>query len=253
MAGLLFFFGKLFRGSADNIGRGDKMPIEGGDVKLFWNTWRYDPNNLDYDIELHARNVGLKYGVEGVTPQVLRMAMQSQDTHVGGCNLYKDNPVIVRERLQAIVRSLQGPSDIDRIIDGLLWLRNAVKKAILFIFGLRRSASAAAPALEAHPTPEQVAIDAIKAQAETPRVDRTPEQVVIDAMRPPVEAASHGIAPLFSPQGAQGMVGPQQAQMPPLQMIQMQNAAAVQGAIQMMQVRAAAPVVMPVMPFIDIP
>jgi hypothetical protein len=230
------------------------MPIEGGDVKIFCSINDGDPNYFGYDVEAHARNVGLKYGVEGVTPEVLRMAMGfAGDTHVGGCELYKDNPFIVRERLQAIVRSQQGPTEMDYIFNALVWVVNKVKGAILSLFGMRpmmNADPASSPVVA--PTPEQIVIDAIETQPAASSAAQTPEQVVITAIEASGEVNSRGITPLFATQGAP--VSMQTVQPSTIQMLQMQQmqagAAVMQGAAQMTR---PAMTVMPVIPFIDIP
>lgn len=226
------------------------MPIEGGDIRFPCGAGDGDLNYYGYDIEAHARNVGLKYGVEGVTPEVLRMATQSQDTHLGGCALYRDNPQIVKERLQAIVRSQQGPTELDYIFDALAWIARTVKGLVLAIFGIRPPGASETVATASAPTPEQIVIDAIEAQPQAPTAP-TPEQVVITAIQASGEVNSRGIAPLFAapqqspPATPAGQLSPVQM----LQMQQMQSAAVLQGAAQMIQ---PVPVV-PVMPFIDIP
>lgn len=116
------------------------MPIEGGSDLRCYQGPRYE--SWFEDEAARTAGVSRKYGVE-VTPQTLRLAEMSGETHCGGCLLYRNNPEIVRERLLAIARAnSEGGKKgwADYLIEALDWTAGLFSRAFAALFrrGSRR-------------------------------------------------------------------------------------------------------------------
>lgn len=215
--------------------------VDGGGVRLFpEQEYRFG----NYDIVAHAAGVSRKYGID-VTPGMLEQATMSQDTHLGGCNLYNKDCDIVRERLLAIGRDQKSKGPLDYIFDGLEWLEKKISGFIGSIFG-RRSARPSADAQVEQPVTSRIVGVAV-----SPEAGAAPVFQVVQLQTPQgaIPVSLSGPAALSTPNGVQAQTAVL-ARAPA-----MAPAIVLQGGLQMVAPPPPPmrPLLQPLESFIDVP